>query len=281
MSSVNAGLLEKYLSVVRLHGLNTNKDAVFGGNVTITGTLTAGTEVQGAEVITSASANAFAVGKAGATNPAFNVDASTALSATGLNIKSAAAASGVALSVISSGAAENLTVDALGTGTLSLQSVATGRLLIGQGTTLTSASSAAFLVGRQGGTNPAFAINAAAPTSVTGLTVTAAAAGGGLTVAVSSSNASENLTIGAKGTAGTITFNSGVAATAGGAAADGIMFGSIAVGVFTGTGAPTFSAMNGSIYVNSAATTTTTRIYVNNSGAGTAGTTWTNLTTAA
>jgi hypothetical protein len=84
------------------------------------------------------------------------------------------------------------------------------------------------------------------------------------------------------GGAGTpATFNPAVAPVAGGTAASGIEFGSLGVGVFTGTGAPTFSAMNGSIYVDSNATTTTTRIYVNKSGAGTAGTTWTNLTTAA
>lgn len=76
-------------------------------------------------------------------------------------------------------------------------------------------------------------------------------------------------------------FNTAVTPVAGGAANSGIAFGSLGVGLFTGTGAPTFSAMNGSIYVDSNATTTTTRIYVNKSGAGTAGTTWTNLTTAA
>lgn len=76
-------------------------------------------------------------------------------------------------------------------------------------------------------------------------------------------------------------FNAGVAPVAGGAANSGLTIGSLGVGLYTGTGAPTFSAMNGSIYVDSSATTTTTRIYVNKSGAGTAGTTWTSLTTAA
>jgi hypothetical protein len=49
------------------------------------------------------------------------------------------------------------------------------------------------------------------------------------------------------------------------------------VGVFSGSGAPSLSAPKGSIYTNTTATTTTTRLYVNTDG----GTTWTNLTTAA
>ncbi len=89
--------------------------------------------------ITSASANAFAVGLNGATNPALNVDASTSSSATGLNIKSAAAAGGLALSVISTAGAENLTINALGTGTIGIGSVSTGIVTITPATTITGA----------------------------------------------------------------------------------------------------------------------------------------------
>src|SRR5882762_5603760 len=106
--------IEKYLSVVRLQGgiytnlpvtLNgTAANLTVGGNLTVTGT----TNIT-SDVITSAGANAFAVGPNGTTNPTFNIDASTASAATGLNIKSAAAASGVALSVLSSGTDESLT----------------------------------------------------------------------------------------------------------------------------------------------------------------------------
>lgn len=117
-------LIEKYIQAVRMSGFNTNKDAYFGGNVTVVGTLTAGQEVIGAETITSTSANAFAVGRQGATAPVLNIDASTASVATGINIKGAAAAAGVAVSVISSGTNENLTIDAKGSGTLKLQSAA-------------------------------------------------------------------------------------------------------------------------------------------------------------
>jgi hypothetical protein len=73
-------------------------------------------------VVTSASANALAVGLAGATNPAFQVDASTALSATGLKVKSAAAGGGVALSVSSTSANEALSITTKGSGGITLVS---------------------------------------------------------------------------------------------------------------------------------------------------------------
>lgn len=88
--------------------------------------------------ITSASATAFAVGLAGATNPALLVDASTASSATGLKVKSAAAAAGVAVSVVSSGANENLTLDAKGSGTITIGSVSTGAITLTRAVTLSS-----------------------------------------------------------------------------------------------------------------------------------------------
>jgi hypothetical protein len=91
---------------------------------TIAGTLT----------VTSSSANALAAGANGTTNPALNVDASTASSATGLNVKSAAAAGGVALLVLSSGTNESLTLDSKGTGTIGLNTVSgTGNVVCGTG----------------------------------------------------------------------------------------------------------------------------------------------------
>lgn len=280
---------------------NLTIDAKGSGTVTINGTATgivalpAGSTVGGTAIttgtaltnpITATSATAFGVGQNGATNPAFNIDTSTSSSATGINIKSAAAAGGVALSVLSSGTNEALTINSKGTGQLSLNSTATGLIVLGtnsqvNGTVTVNKNSATALVaGQNGATNPALTINTATTSSATGVSITSAAAATGIAIGTTSSGTNENLTISAKGS-GTVTFNPATTATAGGAAGDGIQFGSLSVGVFTGTGAPTFSAMNGSIYVNSAATTTTTRIYVNNSGSGTAGTTWTNLTTAA
>lgn len=85
--------------------------------------------------VTSSSATASTVGLNGATNPAWQVDASTASSATGLKVKSAAAASGVAFSVISSGTNENLTIDAKGSGTISLNITGTGNIVLGRAAT--------------------------------------------------------------------------------------------------------------------------------------------------
>lgn len=268
--------------------LGINTVSTTSGKVTIgNSTSLAGLAVNGLVNATSASANALTVGLAGVTNPAFNVDASTASSATGLNIKSAAAAAGVALTVISSGTNESITADAKGSGTYTLNSIATGKVVIGastglstQGLTVNSVNSAALAVGPGGGANPALIVDVSTASSSTGFGIKSNGNGGTLSLTTLSGQANESVTWNAKGT-GTITINSAVVATAGGAVADGIQYGSLSVGLYTGTGAPTFSAMNGSIYTDSNATTTTTRIYVNKSGAGTAGTTWTALTTAA
>lgn len=47
--------------------------------------------------------------------------------------------------------------------------------------------------------------------------------------------------------------------------------------VLTGTGAPTFTAPQGSLYINLTGSSTSTRLYVNTTGSST----WTNVTTAA
>ena len=107
---------------------------------TFTGTITAASvNLSGPLAITSASANAFDVGLNGTTNPAFQVDASTATSVTGIKIKSAASGGGVAVSAISSSAAENLAIDALGTGTITLGGVSTGAIIHTRATTLSAA----------------------------------------------------------------------------------------------------------------------------------------------
>lgn len=83
--------------------------------------------------LTSTSANAIAVGPAGATNPAIQVDASTASAVTGFKLKANALAGGAALSVISSGVNENATFDAKGSGTLTLNGTATGNVTTPRG----------------------------------------------------------------------------------------------------------------------------------------------------
>lgn len=140
------------LSAALTYGGVTLSNAVTGtGNMvlsagpTFTGTITAnaanfGSTVTAANMtLTTSSAAALVVGLNGATNPALQVDASTATSATGFKIKSAAAAGGLALSVITSGTNENLTINAAGSGTITLGSVSTGAIVHTTATTLSAA----------------------------------------------------------------------------------------------------------------------------------------------
>lgn len=85
--------------------------------------------------ITSASANALAVGLNGTTNSAFSVDASTALQAAGLNIKGAATGGTVTIAAIDSGSNTNITLNAKGTGTIGIGTVSTGAVTITPPTT--------------------------------------------------------------------------------------------------------------------------------------------------
>jgi hypothetical protein len=74
---------------------------------------------------------------------------------------------------------------------------------------------------------------------------------------------------------GTATIVSGTAATAGGAAMVSMTSG--AVGILVGSGVPTASASQGSLYLRTDGSSTSTRAYINTDG----GTTWTAVTTAA
>lgn len=89
--------------------------------------------------VTSASASALAVGLAGATNPAFVIDSSTASQAAGLKVTGATAAGTVAAAVVSSGSDANLTINAKGSGTIGIGSVSTGAVTITPATTVTGA----------------------------------------------------------------------------------------------------------------------------------------------
>lgn len=51
----------------------------------------------------------------------------------------------------------------------------------------------------------------------------------------------------------------------------------LGVGIYAGSGAPSFTAQKGSLYIRTDGSSTSTRMYVNTDGA----TTWTNFTTAA
>ena len=94
----------------------------------------------------------------------------------------------------------------------------------------------------------------------------------GTTVSVSG-----NITGGNVLSAGTAAILSGTAVSAGGTAGAGYKFSSTAnLGVFFGSGAPTLSAAQGSLYLRTDGTTTNNRMYVNTNGS----TTWTAVTTA-
>lgn len=79
-------------------------------------------------------------------------------------------------------------------------------------------------------------------------------------------------------TTGQLSVQTGTSIPAAGASTAGIKMSSTAnFGVFYGSGAPTFSAAQGSVYMRSDGSSTSTRLYINTTGS----TTWTNVTTAA
>lgn len=75
---------------------------------------------------------------------------------------------------------------------------------------------------------------------------------------------------------GNLTADSGTAPAAGGMQAVQLSSTS-GLGIYVGSGAPTISAAQGSIYLRTDGSSTSTRLYVNTNGS----TTWTNVTTAA
>ena len=79
-------------------------------------------------------------------------------------------------------------------------------------------------------------------------------------------------------TVGQPSFQTATAIPASGASSAGILLSSTAnFGIFFGSGVPTFSAAQGSLYLRSDGSSTSTRLYINTNGS----TTWTNVTTAA
>lgn len=164
--------------------IKTSSDAVVGGNLTVTGSITSGgTGMEGAQTITAASANALAVGANGTTNPTLNVDSSVTNAATGLNVQGEAAAAGVNLLVTSSGTNENLNIVPKGNG----------------GVDITAASVAALAIGANGVTNPALTVITNVAGSVTGLSIQSGTAGNGVNVKATSSGTNEPLLFDAKG----------------------------------------------------------------------------------
>ena len=75
---------------------------------------------------------------------------------------------------------------------------------------------------------------------------------------------------------GNVTADSATAPAAGGMAAF-LASSTAGLGIYVGSGAPTISAAQGSLYLRTDGSSTSTRLYVNTNGS----TTWTNVTTAA
>lgn len=87
-----------------------------------------------------------------------------------------------------------------------------------------------------------------------------------------------NITRFSIGGTGEVTVRPDVATPAAGSTSARLLFGTTAgFGIYYGSGAPTVSAAQGSIYLRSDGSSTSTRMYVNTTGS----TTWTNVTTAA
>ena len=80
------------------------------------------------QTITDISNSAFAVGRQGATNPVFSIDASTSSVVTGVKITGAATGTAVAVVVTGSATDEHLTVDAKGAGTIIIGGTSTGSI---------------------------------------------------------------------------------------------------------------------------------------------------------
>ncbi len=177
---------------------------------------------------------------------------------------------------------------------------------------VTSPSSNALVVGRQGKTSPALQVDASAATSVTGIKITSAASGSGAAIATISSATDDGLVINAKGS-GTIGIGSvstgavtitpattitGLATLTGGltSAANAILksgtaapatAGAVAAGapisLYSGlvtievtTDAPTHVRPKGSLCVATNGSSATTRLFINTDGS----TGWTSITTA-
>ena len=142
---------------------------------------------------------------------------------------------------------------------------------------------------------PAFIGTAAAPTQVSGQGSLWGTAGGGLNLGGSGASADVTLTNSANAAVfevlhasttayiphglligGNATIQNATAIPAGGSSSAGLYMSSTAnFGIFFGSGAPTLSAAQGSIYLRSDGSSTSTRLYINTNGT----TGWTNVVT--
>lgn len=162
-------MTNKTLTSPTITGPSISGTSAFTGAITTTSTL----------IQTSASANAFATGLNGNTNPVFRTVNNISSQATGISVTGRAEAAGADITVLSSGTNEALVINAKGSGTILLNGTATGAVLVGDVTT------------------PALSV--VHTTEGTGLGVTSAAAASGVALAAISSGTNESMTLDAKG----------------------------------------------------------------------------------
>jgi hypothetical protein len=170
MADLSNYLLEDYIPVIKYNGIRSNKDMTFGDSAVVTlpaTTTIGGSSVSALGIVTSTSANALAVGRQGATDPVFKVNAATASVATGISITGAAAAGGVAVAAISSGTDESMTLNAKGSGTVTINNVATGNIVLGAAMTGVSSSMTGGYTAKSGTAVPASAGALAAGAPIT------------------------------------------------------------------------------------------------------------------
>lgn len=216
--------------------------------------------------VTSSSANALAVGPAGATAPAFAVDASAEHAATGVRVTAEAAGDGVHVAATSTGTNEALYIDAAGAGVIILGNESSGGVTVASGTL--AAEGGANLSG--GVTVDTLTVTAGV-TGVTGgltvdtLTVTAGAAvtGGTTTDTLHASTSVSTLALALQagdGSGGTIAMPVG-AATGGGATANVTVTINAPCGRWTSDGLSTAAGYNAyAVTINNSYVTASSRI---------------------
>lgn len=167
-------------------------------------------------------------------------------------------------------------------------------------TSVTSAASTALAVGRLGATTPALLVDASTASSITGVKIKSAGTGSGVAISAIGEASNGALTIDAQGSGtislgatstgnivlgrattglsfsgtGGITSFSGTATPAAASAPSVLTFGSAGINISFGTGTPSIAAPQGSIYIQTDGSSSSTRLFIRGSS------TWIAVTTA-
>jgi hypothetical protein len=260
---------------------------ISGGNVTTPGLISAAGNITGGNLITSAAISATSVSTSGNVTGG-NLNAAGQISATGNITGNYFLGNGSQLTGISSLTAisegtTNMTVNGSG-GNISATIGGTSNVAVFASTGINVLGTVSASGNITGG-NINTGAQVVATGNITGGNINTGAqviatgniTGGNLATGAQMV-ATGNVTGGNLRTAGQLLAASATAITAGGSQSLGLEFSTTAdFGIFFGSGAPTISAAQGSLYLRSDGSTTNDRMYVNTNGA----TTWTAVTTAA